>query len=541
MNKILKNVLIFGIPVLILIIVVSTVIKSVRGGEAIKPCPSETPYRDGLDGPCLQCDPSRPLGCRECTANGNECKNGGICHTEENWGDKGICICPPGISGLTCENVCSSDSNCNGGKCVNNICECPNGKYGPKCEKSLDAFKCVPPSGCNSMMINTFTAKKLSPDNWEFDISIEDANIQSDEDIPVKAGDKIYIGGFPSIDVFNWNSLNTWNTDPSKSWAYTIKSVSSLDDRTDSSGENKGSCYYYCPKTTSTSCDNPEGPFTYDVCNDFRNDINDSNCFQKGCLKYFTITLDMSNFTNKSIQKQKKVGGNIGIMLDGIDSGVFNYMDWNSGAYIHLPASDGYEQKYPAFCYSNTKSLDGEQCTGCAQNWGPGQSYTEGGDVWDNYKNKDIIPVGGWCGRIKNAKTIALSADNIINPYSGGNPTDNCQKYFGQSSCGIDPGLDNCQTGNGSRGLCAVTDFWAFPGTACQTGKWNRCDTCFSASGANDITESSEKCGLIGASNPSFANVQENVCPNDSSVDYNYLPGDPNASDYCPLPSNTSN
>lgn len=56
------------------------------------------------------------------------CDNGGTC-------DAGICDCPDGFSGTTCEiDACASVLCLNGGVCVTGNCDCPDGFTGTNCE-----------------------------------------------------------------------------------------------------------------------------------------------------------------------------------------------------------------------------------------------------------------------------------------------------------------------------------------------------------------------------------------------------------------------
>ncbi|GAB5538994.1 MAG: hypothetical protein Salg2KO_10970 [Salibacteraceae bacterium] len=67
----------------------------------------------------------------KCLSEDVDCQNGGTC-------DDGDCDCPNGFSGDECqiEDRCiTQDPNClNGGDCVNGECDCPEGYTGDRCE-----------------------------------------------------------------------------------------------------------------------------------------------------------------------------------------------------------------------------------------------------------------------------------------------------------------------------------------------------------------------------------------------------------------------
>lgn len=550
MNNILKNILIFGIPGVILLIIIAIAMSTLKGESSESSCPADTPYKSEYSEQCLQCDPQMLDGCKECDDVDNPCKNDGVCYKEPGW-EKGVCVCPPGVSGISCEKVCSSDSKCNGGKCVDGVCVCPQGQTGKFCEEKMKIAECKPPSGCNTLMIKTLKLKYVGPNDYQVRIAIEDPNIQDDKDIPVKKGDKIYIGGFEENPYVqgskSFASFNSWNSIPSQSYAYHISNVTGLKSNVNSSGNQQGDCYYYCPgQTSSVSCEDPQGPYTEEVCNSTRKQEN-GPCFTDDCLKYFVITLDLSNFTTKTMDKL----GRTGVAFDffggiNVDT-LYSYINWQSGAYIHLPASDGYEQKYPPLCYSGTASTDDGQCMGCTGSWGPGQNYKDGGWYWDSFGSggakEGLIPTGGWCGRTKNLKPIALSTNKTVDIMDSNPNSENCVIFYGKSACQIDQNKDWCEKGGGGKlELCAVRNFWAYPGSSCQTGKWNRCNSCFSDSGQKDGLNSSVFCGIVGAKNPNhnYADYGDNYnlrCPPNENIDY--LGGNSNANFICELPPNS--
>jgi len=547
MNNILKNILIFGIPGVILLIIIAIAMRTLEGKSSESSCPTDTPYKSDA-GTCLQCDPQMLQGCKMCDDN-NSCKNDGTCYKETGW-KKGVCVCPPGVSGTSCEKVCSSDDKCNGGKCVNGECVCSSGKTGKFCEDQMDTKKCKPPSGCNTLMIKTLKLIYIDSNTFELEIAIEDPNIQDNTDIPVKSGDKIYIGGFEFFPYVqgskSFASLNSWDDNPKKSYAYHIKGVTELKSDIDSFGVDQGVCYYYCPGTTnSTDCEEPHGPYTKTVCDSTRKRENGA-CFKNNCLKYFVITLDLSDFSAKNTEKYNRTN-NPFYFLNIKNGDLFSYINWQSGAYIHLPVSEGYEQKYPPLCYSGTASTDAGQCMGCTGSWGPGQSYTDGGKYWNSFQtykiNEGLIPVGGWCGRIKNFKTIALSSNRSVDKWETDNSSDNCVSHYGMSACAINQIDDYCIKGGGGKlELCAVKDFWAYPGSTCQTGNWYRCNSCFSDSGQKDILNSHVFCGLVGAkpTDPERElNFGDNYSPACNSNSLVYLGGNPSANFICELPPNS--
>ena len=147
MNKTIKNVLIFGIPIVIIIIVVILVIKEIKGQKSSCPLGQYTAF----DGTCLQCNPEDP-DCAVCTKN-DDC-NGGTCYTNDTPGGtgKGVCICTKGRSGLTCQNYCESSDDCNGQPCVDGKCRCDNNMAPPDCKNPPDMSKCGAPN-CNSIII----------------------------------------------------------------------------------------------------------------------------------------------------------------------------------------------------------------------------------------------------------------------------------------------------------------------------------------------------------------------------------------------------
>lgn len=66
----------------------------------------------------ISCDPCR----------NTFCKNGGTC-------DDGVCVCPEGFSGNSCEIDACDQLDCqNGGYCENGECQCPEGYSGVNCE-----------------------------------------------------------------------------------------------------------------------------------------------------------------------------------------------------------------------------------------------------------------------------------------------------------------------------------------------------------------------------------------------------------------------
>jgi hypothetical protein len=76
---------------------------------------------------------------------GMVCKNGGICNN-------GICKCPAGYEGNTCEtktDPCKNIACMNGGTCTGGQCKCPEGFTGQYCETDLcSLIDCFNGSSC---------------------------------------------------------------------------------------------------------------------------------------------------------------------------------------------------------------------------------------------------------------------------------------------------------------------------------------------------------------------------------------------------------
>ncbi|KAH3800192.1 hypothetical protein DPMN_153821 [Dreissena polymorpha] len=81
-----------------------------------------------------------------------ECQNGGKCVSPD------VCECPDGYNGLRCENVQCIFECQNGGKCVSpDVCECHEGYNGLRCENALcspgcqNGGTCVSPDTCRCL------------------------------------------------------------------------------------------------------------------------------------------------------------------------------------------------------------------------------------------------------------------------------------------------------------------------------------------------------------------------------------------------------
>ncbi|KAI6657685.1 Von Willebrand factor D and EGF domain-containing protein-like [Oopsacas minuta] len=99
---------------------------------------------------CQMCDDENP-----CPATGvcvddttceciNNCENGGSCHA-------GMCYCPSGYSGDTCEDILCPLGCQNGGNCLSNgTCECPGLYYGDSCQNLSCQPDCQNDGNCTS-------------------------------------------------------------------------------------------------------------------------------------------------------------------------------------------------------------------------------------------------------------------------------------------------------------------------------------------------------------------------------------------------------
>jgi hypothetical protein len=515
MNKKLKSLLKYIIPALVLITFMFIVMRLFSGfGYSSKQCPDGSDQID-KKGPCLQ------TGDPVCTK-ANPCKNGGSCVGIIN--DRpGRCQCPDGTNGPLCETTCSTDTDCkNGGTCGSDgICKCAPGYDGIHCEIIVDSNNCNPNTGCNTIMINEIAWDSITN---EITLVIMDPNVQKASDIPLIVGRYVCLGGFKDVDSYNkmvpFSQFNNWNLQPI-SPMYEITWVSLMQEHKNegtSSSKDLGSCYYYCDGVNNAQSNdyctknggNIRGSFTYDICSKEKG-LNE-NCYTSGCLSYYQVVL-------KAIKK--------------INLPTFPYVPYTyfpSGIYIFLPptGSVGYKDTYPPLCYSGAKTDSSGLCGGCTDPWGPGRTYKttkQDPNVWNNIEE---IPMGGYCGRLKNAKQIALGLD----PPDGNNEPhisqSDCQNAYGASSTNVGWAVDTCKYSDvdNFRDLCAVSDFWALPGTNCQTGDWARCDQCNSNNGSLDKTNSQGSCGLVGAPATTTA------------TPYTYEGGN-SSSTYCTIPSNT--
>lgn len=76
------------------------------------------------------------IGCKKDPCKTTVCYNGGVCV-------EGNCDCPPGYSGLKCQeyDACHNVTCLNGGTCVNGQCDCPDGYTGNDCGKQVTPTK----------------------------------------------------------------------------------------------------------------------------------------------------------------------------------------------------------------------------------------------------------------------------------------------------------------------------------------------------------------------------------------------------------------
>jgi hypothetical protein len=515
MNKKVKTLLTYMIPILTLMLLLFVVIRIVSGsGPSFgKSCPPGTAQFDG-SGPCVQ------IGDPICDNSGNPnntCQNEGKCIIPT--GEKsGRCQCTlEGTSGQLCGTACTSIADCkNSTGCLNGKCQCNPGYHGVHCENSIDPKDCDPGSGCNMIMINEISWNPKLP---LISLSIMDPSIQSNSYIPLKKGDIVCLDGFIDQNNTSFSQFNNWQSTSSQE--YTVIFVSELEQNTKSTGENLGSCYYYCDGNINAN--SPEtcnmktvGPLTYDLCNteSALNRSSNSRCYESECLQYFTIQL---------------------VPKHPITVPAFPYVPYTvfvtGGIYIVLPPTGyNYPKTYPPKCYSGTKTDSSGVCGGCiSELWGPGRTYKTSKQnplIWNNRNGKKSVPVGGYCGRMKNTKQIALG----IEPSGKIVQSSDCTTAYGEGATLIKAEIDQCVKfgveGDKFTPLCAVSDFWALPGTNCQTGDWARCDQCSSDNGTNDENNSQGYCGLVGAPATTTA------------TPYSYKGGNP-SSYQCTLPSNT--
>uniref|UniRef100_A0A8C0FPE2 EGF-like domain-containing protein n=1 Tax=Bubo bubo TaxID=30461 RepID=A0A8C0FPE2_BUBBB len=86
------------------------------------------------------------------------CLNGGSC-TKPN-----VCLCPHGFFGAQCQNAVCSPPCKNGGHCMrNNVCTCPDGYTGRRCEKSKPVLKSFQdPKITNKLLCNQLNPRCMN-------------------------------------------------------------------------------------------------------------------------------------------------------------------------------------------------------------------------------------------------------------------------------------------------------------------------------------------------------------------------------------------
>ena len=464
MNKTIKNVLIFGIPTVIIIVIIIIVIKEIRGEKS--KCPPDLPYTT-FDGTCLQCDPQDPL-CAVCTED-DDCKNNGTCYKDESTNGNGVCICTSEFSGLHCEKYCTDDSDCHGGKCTDDgQCICTNGNAPPDCKNPPDRSKCHPDSNCNSILITQMQVIR------EGDLSTGTntiLQIMCDEDLTnVDLGkDGITLDQFPK--TWGINGAKLTPTNDSGLGIPAVQAIENIQEK----------CWYYC-EGGGTTCPNPVGSelpgstgfwppvdpgigkfAQLDRCNPPVHAA--ATCFHRDCPKYSILTCVASptiKFNNFPLNSPK------------------SYQNWLTSAYFTF-TPDPWESN----CYNHSVSGTGDKmlCESCHPPWGPGK------DVMDDHFGPKDYPLG-ICGRRLNDYPIQIAAGDSFES------TDNtgqqkCQSAFGNSSCYASSNCRGCHPWHECRDTyaqCNTTNFYAIPGSNCQTGTWNACHQCSSTDGQNEQT-----------------------------------------------------
>ena len=468
MNKTIKNVLIFGIPTVIIIVIIIIVIKEIRGKKAN--CPSGETM--AFDGTCLQCDP-QDLRCAVCTKD-TDC-NGGTCYMHESLNGKGVCICTGGFSGLNCEKFCTDDSDCNGGTCNDDgQCLCTNGNAPPDCKNPPDMKNCHPPN-CNSILIAMLkcVAKDVSGPTalatiqiLYYGISLNDGKNKTFED-----NQNLTLGGFPKTG--SWSVLN--------GVLATVRDMVSIN----VPNENEKCWYYCCGGGIDCTGDDLTGPFypsvgsgthpvypytTVDACAP-PSSCGDATCFSKDCPTYNIVEVQIP-LAKADILTVNEIA---------------SYQSWNSSAYIHFT-----DTTVPT-CYNNTINggTDGKiLCEGCHPPWGPGK------DVMNDHFGPGVDYPMGICGRKLPDYPIQIAAGDACNDDGGGCPDasqaqERCQSAFGNSSCyALNQTCEYCDSiyCRPSYAKCNISNFWSFPGSNCQTGMWNTCNQCSSTDGQNEQT-----------------------------------------------------
>ena len=475
MNETIKNVLIFGIPTVIIIVIIVIVIKEIRGGKS--KCPlGETM---AFDGTCLQCDPQDPR-CAVCVKP-SDCKNGGTCYKDESTNGKGVCICTSGFSGLYCEKYCENLDDCNGQPCVDGQCICLNGMAPPDCKKPPDMKNCHPPN-CNAITI--IKMKNIGvvsgTNNTQVDIMYYGA-AQDGINKTFKQGETLTLGGFFE--------------DGANSGYKSLNGVSAIVQHIRTNTNENDQCHYYCCDGGGTDCDPTQrkGPFypsdypgvlrTELKCNPV-NCGSEVQCFSLNCPKYNIVTVLIPT-------------AKVAILTT---NQVYSYRgdsnSWNSTAYFT------FADNAPK-CYNNTTngSSDTALCESClgpdvslgTGGWGPGKEV-----MGTQYPEGKQQPPMGICGRKYPENPI-----QVMPPL----PTftdSQCQNYFGKYSC-LQKGQCTFQGGGEETGdFCNITDFWSYPGSNCQTGTWNTCKQCGGTNilgggrgGLQAFTNQSSGCGAI--------------------------------------------
>lgn len=332
---------------------------------------------------------------------------------------------------------------------------------------------CSPPN-CNSMFVLQMFYKKI---NGYYIL-----NIMVDGDYTFTKGQKVKLGGF-GINNLGWGVLNNIHKD--NSHAYIVDSFTALP------ANNNNMCNYWCDKGDSIdSCSGKvNGPFlpadtdlnAWDIQKCIPTPGSSSKCFSYTGTPNKKFPMRCPKYSMVSLHVPKSA---ISIPYSKPET-IYNYIEWDSAGYIAYSWNyEGvrYNDETPT-CYNNTTTASGDSsaCMSCLDGWGPGEEELKK----LGYKN---LPPMGMCGRRKNLYPINLALNET-----------NGTRYYCKYAFGMNSELNRtvCQDGSNMKPTCSVCDFWAYPGSQCQLGVWNRCNQCWSTAGQNDQTNFKIKCGGI--------------------------------------------